>query len=95
MAHYVILSRVSPGAFEDPHDFRRLAEAVSEKIKSQCPAVRWRESFSTLGRYDSVDLVESDDPSQVERAAMIIRSLGRSATEVLPATPWKDFISRL
>lgn len=95
MAHYVILSRISPGAFEDPHDFKRLAEAVSGKIKSQCPSVRWCESFSTLGRYDSVDLVESDDPSQVQKAAMIIRSLGRSTTEVLPATPWKEFLSRL
>jgi uncharacterized protein with GYD domain len=87
MPHYVILSRVSPGSFEDPHDFKRVAELVSGKIKGQCPAVRWKESYSTLGRYDSVDLVESDDPSQVERAAMIIRSLGRSETEVVPATP--------
>ncbi len=39
MATYVILSRISPEAFDDPKDFRDMAKAVSEKIKRQCPGV--------------------------------------------------------
>ncbi|KPJ60586.1 MAG: GYD family protein [Latescibacteria bacterium DG_63] len=95
MATYVILSRISPGAISDPKDFRRVAAKVSEKIKSECPGVVWKESYSTLGRFDVVDIVESDDPKQVEKAAMIIRSYGHSATETLPATPWKQFVDSL
>jgi uncharacterized protein with GYD domain len=95
MATYVILSRISAGSFSDPTEFKKVAAKVSEKIKSECPAVTWKDSYSTMGRYDSVDIVESDDPKQVHKAAMIIRSYGKSHTETLPATPWKQFIGSL
>ncbi len=95
MATYVILSRFSPEAFADPKDFKQLATAVSSKIESECPGVTWKESFATLGRFDVVDLVESDDPKQVEKAAMIIRACGHSTTETLFATPWKEFLATL
>ncbi len=95
MAAYVILSRFSPEAFADPKDFKKLAAAVSEKIKSECPRIAWKNSFAVLGRFDVVDIVESDDPKQVEKAAMIIRAYGHSTTETLFATPWKEFLELL
>lgn len=95
MATYVILSRISPQAFGDPAEFKEIAAAVSAKIKSECPKVKWRDSYAVTGRFDVVDIVESDDLKQVERAAMIIRAYGRSTTETLLATPWKEFLSML
>jgi uncharacterized protein with GYD domain len=95
MATYVILSRFSPEAFRDPKDFRKLAEAVSSKIKKDCRGVTWKASFATLGRFDVVDIVEADDAKQIEKAAMIIRAYGHSSTETLLATPWNDFLRLL
>jgi uncharacterized protein with GYD domain len=95
MAIYVILSRMSPGSFASPAEFKKVAATVSEKIKSECPGVTWKDSYSTLGRYDVVDIVESNDPKQIQKAAMIIRSYGKSRTETLPATPWRQFIDGL
>lgn len=95
MAAYVILSRVSPDALRDPKDFKQLAATVSAKIKSDCPGVAWKGSYATLGRYDVVDIVESDDLKQVEKAAMIIRAYGHSTTETLVATPWEEFLASL
>jgi uncharacterized protein with GYD domain len=95
MAIYVVLSRFSPEALRDPRDFKKLAETVSSKIKSECPGIRWKESFATLGRFDVVDVVEADDLKQIEKAAMIIRAYGHSSTETLAATPWKEFLSSL
>jgi len=95
MATYVILSRLSPEAFRDPREFKKLAEAVSSKIKSECSGVRWKDSFATLGRFDVVDIVEANDPKQIEKAAMIIRAYGHSTTETLVATPWKEFLATL
>jgi len=57
----ILLSRISPGAFDDPKDFKALAKDVSEKIKRECPGVTWKESFATLGRFDVVDIVEAAD----------------------------------
>ncbi|MBI1954965.1 MAG: GYD domain-containing protein [Acidobacteria bacterium] len=95
MATYIILSRFSPEAFREPKDFKKLARDVSNKIKKECPQVRWKASYATLGRFDVVDVVESDDPKQLEKVAMIIRAHGHSTTETLPATPWDKFLAAL
>ncbi|MDP3879750.1 MAG: GYD domain-containing protein [Dehalococcoidales bacterium] len=95
MATYVILSRVSPQALEDPKEFKQLAERVSAKIKNECPGVVWKESYGTLGRFDVVDIVEADSPEMVARAVMILRTSGHESTETLLATPWKEFLASL
>jgi uncharacterized protein with GYD domain len=95
MATYVILSRFSPEAFKEPKEFRKLADDVSTQIKKQCPRVKWLHSYATLGRFDVVDIVESEDPKDIEKAAMIIRAYGHSTTETLLATPWKEFLAML
>ncbi len=95
MATYIILSRFSHDTFKDPKEFRGVAEKVSAEIRKRCPGVTWKESFATLGRFDVVDLVEASDPSEVERAAMIIRGYGKSTTETLTATPWESFLSMM
>ena len=95
MATYVILSRFSPAAFTDPSEFKDVAAAVSNRIREDCPGVRWKSSFATIGRFDVVDVIESDDPKEVEKAAMIIRGYGHSTTETLFATPWREFLEML
>ncbi len=95
MATYAILSRLSHQAVSDPKDFKNLAQTVAAEIKRQCPQVTWRQSFATLGRYDVLDIVESDDLKQLERAAMIIRGYGHASTETLLCTPWEEFLASL
>ncbi|NWF59791.1 MAG: GYD domain-containing protein [Fischerella sp.] len=95
MATYIILSRFSSEAFTDPNEFKQLAATVSEKIKSECPGVTWKDSYATMGRFDVIDIVESDDVKQIEKAAMIIHGYGHSTTETLVATPWKEFLEML
>jgi len=95
MATYVILSRFSPEAFRNPKDFPKLAKDVASKIRSECRGVDWKASYATMGRFDVVDIVEADDPKEVEKAAMIIRAYGHSTTETLLATPWKEFLKML
>ncbi len=95
MATYIILSRLSPEALEDPHEFKRLALKVSAKLKIDCPGVNWKESYGTLGRFDVVDIIEADDPALVARAVMILRTSGHESTETMPATPWKEFLAGL
>ena len=95
MTTYIILSKFSPNAFSHPKDFQKLAVAVSQKIKKECPEVIWKESYATVGRFDVVDIVQADDVKYIEKVAMIIRAYGSSSTETLVATPWREFISML
>ena len=95
MARYIILSRFSPDAFTEASEFKTIARQVSQKIKEDCPGIKWLDSYATLDRFDVIDLVEAENPKDVERAAMIIRGLGHSTTETLPGTPWKEFLESL
>ena len=95
MASYVILSQFSGNAFSEPREITRLATAVKERIREECPDVVWKDSYALTGRFDVVDLVESDDPAQVERAALIIQAHGHAITETSRATPWKEFLDSL
>jgi uncharacterized protein with GYD domain len=95
MATYVILSKMSLGAISDPKEFKQLAETVTQKIRTEGPGLEWKSSYATMGQYDVVDIVQSDDPKQVEKAAMIIRAYGHSTTETLLATPWHEFIEAM
>lgn len=65
MATYAMVSRLSPEAFRDPKDFKKLADDVSARIKKECPEIKWLHSFATLGRFDVVDIVESPDVRQI------------------------------
>lgn len=95
MKMYIITYPVFAEAFRDPTGFKKLAEATSARIKTECPGPRWKESFSTLGRFDIVDLIEAEDVTQTDKAAMIIRSSGHSITETMVAAPWKEFQAAL
>jgi uncharacterized protein with GYD domain len=95
MATYVILSKLAANALEDPGQFRKLAENVSKKIKEQCPRVRWKDSYALMGRFDVIDIVECDNPAEVEKAAMLIRCHGHATTETMHGTPWKEFIGTM
>jgi len=95
MATYIILSRFAPDAFQNPKEIKELAASVKDRIKKELPSLEWKGSYFTIGRYDVVDLVESDDVTLVEKAALIIRGYGHSLTETMLATPWKDFLDEL
>jgi uncharacterized protein with GYD domain len=95
MATYIILSRISPEAFSDPYEFKKIAERVAKKIKTECPDVEWKQSYSTMGRFDVIDIVESEDPEQIAKAAMIIRAYGHSTTETQRAFPWQEFLDMM
>ena len=95
MATYVILSKLNADAMKDPSDFKKLAESVTTRIKEKCPGVVWKDSYAVMGRFDVVDIVEANDPVEVERAAMIIRCYGHAVTETMHATPWKTFLNKL
>ncbi len=60
-----MVSRLSPEAFRDPKDFKKLADDVSARIKKECPEIKWLHSFATLGRFDVVDIVESPDVKRI------------------------------
>ncbi len=95
MATFVMLSRFSPEAFRQPSGFKELAKRVSKELKSQCPEVKWKDSYSLLGRFDVVDIFDAPDEKAAEKVGMIVRAYGHAGTETLIATPWNEFLGIL
>jgi uncharacterized protein with GYD domain len=95
VATYIIFSRISPESFSDPYEFKLIAKKVAEKIKAECPDIKWKNSYAVTGRFDVLDIIESSDPKQIAKAAMIIRAYGHSTTETVEATPWTEFVEMI
>jgi uncharacterized protein with GYD domain len=91
MPTYVMLTRVSGDALKDPASLEELGRRVTDKIRTDCPQVKWLASYAVLGAYDYVDLFEAPDNDAATMVAVIVRSFGHASTETWPATPWDRF----
>jgi uncharacterized protein with GYD domain len=91
MATYVMLTRVSPEVAPTPGHLAALGDRVAERLKVECPEVRWLASYAVLGPHDYVDVFEAPDTEAAARAALIVRAVARATTEVWAAVPWVRF----
>jgi uncharacterized protein with GYD domain len=91
MSTYVMLTRLTPSAATSPQDVRRLSKAVAEKIREECPGVRWLANYALLGPYDYLDLFEAPDESAAAKVAAIVRFVGGAQTETWTALEWERY----
>lgn len=91
MGSYVMTTRISPDALQNPKSFEELGRKVIDKIRSECPDVTWKSSYSVLGPYDYVDVFEAPDNETAQKVSVIIRSFGHASTEIWPAASWGQF----
>ena len=95
MHSYIILTKFGPGAFKTAAQFKQASAELTEKLKRECPGVRWKASYATLGQYDVMDVIEAEDPADVRRAALLIHTEGHATTETLMATLWREYLAKL
>jgi uncharacterized protein with GYD domain len=93
MVTYVVLTRLTPESVKSPGDLRRLEKAVGERVRNECPDVKWIANYAVLGPYDYLDIFEAPDETAAAKVVMIIRSFGHATTETWTALPWERFES--
>jgi uncharacterized protein with GYD domain len=93
MVTYVVLTRLTPESVKSPADLKRLEKVVSERIRKECPEVKWIANYAVLGPYDYLDIFEAPDEATAAKVVMIIRSFGHATTETWTALPWERFES--
>ncbi|MBI2370804.1 MAG: GYD family protein [Deltaproteobacteria bacterium] len=52
MATFAMLTRLTPETLKSPADLKRLEKEVSERIRKECPLVKWLANYAILGPYD-------------------------------------------
>ncbi|ADO71687.1 GYD domain-containing protein [Stigmatella aurantiaca] len=91
MPQYAILSK-----YKSSTDIRSLpqrAQAVKEKTLRELPHLKCTLKLAFHGGpYDALDVVETEDEREAQRAAEIISEHGDCTTELLPVTHWQDFV---
>jgi uncharacterized protein with GYD domain len=88
-----MLTRLSPEALTRPGAVRDLNKKVEERIRRECPGVKWIANYAVLGRCDYLDVFEAPDTDSATKVALLIRSFGHATTETWSATPWDRFLS--
>ena len=93
MANYIMLTRLSPEALTRPGAVGNLNKKVEERIRQECPGVKWLANYAVLGPCDYLDVFEAPDADTATRVALLVRSFGHATTETWVATPWERFLT--
>jgi uncharacterized protein with GYD domain len=91
MAHYIMLTRLSPEALKSLSSLEELEKEVMERIRIECPGVIWKTSYAVLGPCDYLDVFEAPDNETATKVATLIRTFGHASTEIWAATEWSRF----
>lgn len=91
MMTFVMLTRLSADAVRSPSALEDLEKAAMERIRSECPKVKWLHTLAVLGPCDYVDIFQAPDVDTAMRVAVIIRTFGHATTEIMVGTDWQRF----
>jgi uncharacterized protein with GYD domain len=68
MGTYVMLTKLSPEALKNPESVTRLNKQVEDRIKKDCPGVKWLANYAVLGPCDYLDIFEAPDTDTQPRS---------------------------
>ena len=86
-----MLTRLSPEALTRPESVTELNRQVEDRIRRECPAVKWLANYAVLGPCDYLDIFEAPDADAATKVALLVRSFGHATTETWVATQWDRF----
>lgn len=92
MATYAMLTKLSPEALNRPETVTELNKQVEDRIRRECPAVKWIGNYAILGACDYLDIFEAPDADTATKVSLLVRSFGHATTETWLATPWDRFV---
>lgn len=92
MPTFVLLTRLSPEATRDPKAYAELNRRVADRIKRDCPEVKWLANYWILGGCDYLDIYEAPSEEVATKVSTIVRTFGQASTETWTAVPWERFL---
>lgn len=91
MPTFMMQTRLAAEAFRVPRSLEDRERRVMNRVRAECPEVKWLASYVILGPCDYVDMFEAPDVETATKVSAIVRTFGHATTEVWCATPWERF----
>ena len=91
MSTFVMLTRLASGALRSPRSLEKLEQQAMERIRAECPEVKWLSNYAILGSWDYLDIFEARDIETATKVSTLVRTFGHAHTEVWAATEWSRF----
>ena len=92
MATYILATKLSPELTKDVKKRAEIGRKWLEKVKKNCPEVKFLAHYALLGPYDFFDIYEAPDEQSAAKVSMISLSGGAVAAESWTAIPYKNFL---
>ena len=93
MPTYIMLSSLTPEGVQTVKNNPQRIREVNKEIEQLGATVN--SQWSTLGRFDFVNVVEAPDEATIARVSLELGSRGTGKYETLAAIPIDDFIASL
>ena len=93
MPTWIMLSTLTPEGVQTIKNNPQRIREVNKELEQLGATVKAQ--WSTLGRFDFVNIVEAPDEATIARVSLELGSRGTARYESLPAIPIDDFISSL
>ena len=93
MPTYIMLSKLTPEGVSTVKNNPQRIREVNQELEQLGATVTAQ--WSTLGRYDFVNVVEAPDDVTMARVSLELGSRGTATDETLAAFPVDDFIAQL
>lgn len=91
MPTFVMLSRLAPGALQSPKSLEQLEREAMNRVRKECPDVKWISNYAIMGPYDYLDVFEAPNLETAAKLSALIRTFGHAQTEIWSAIEWPRF----
>jgi uncharacterized protein with GYD domain len=92
MPTYVMMTKLSPELAKDVKQRADHGRAWMERVKKDCPDVKFLSHYFLLGPYDFIDIYEAPNEEVATKVSMISMAEGAVAAESWTAVPYKRFL---
>jgi uncharacterized protein with GYD domain len=93
MATYILATKLSPELMKDLKKRAEIGRKWMERVKKDCPDVKFIGHYALLGPYDFLDIYEAPDEEIAAKVSMISLSGGATSAESWTAIPYKRFLN--
>ncbi|MCX7995750.1 MAG: GYD domain-containing protein [candidate division WOR-3 bacterium] len=92
MATYILATKLSPELTRDLKKRAEIGRQWMERVKKDCPEVKFIAHYALLGPYDFIDIYEAPNEEVAAKVSMISLSGGALTAESWTAIPYKRFL---